>query len=433
MEEKSGMNRREFIGTTAKSAAGVSLAVAAGPAINVLGANEMINVGLVGCGSRGQYLIGRLAMIEDPNVRVVAVADIFEGSYRDRAAETAKSRFSNAPAEIKVYKHHRELFHDKDVDAVILATPEHAHYRQIIDACEAGKDVYCEKPMLHDWREGEPVLKAVRGNKRIVQIGSQRRSVEIYQKAKELIAAGAIGQVTQVRAFWHRNFKPGEPGAAWRKAIPPDANEGNIDWVEFLGTAPYVPFSLQRIFHWRCYWDYSNGIGSDLMVHQIDAAIMVMGATMPRTVVSSGDIYRWNDGRTTCDTWSSILEYPTFQLTYSSMFSNMYVDCGEMFFGTEGTLWIDGNNAARGMKIIAEPEKIRSKDVEETTIEMEGDADTKAVSAHMRNWVECMRSRKKPNCDVDDGFYGGVTASMAVMSYFEGRRVGWDPERQVVV
>lgn len=423
------MNRRKFMGTTAKSAAGMGLAVAAGPAINVLGANDTINVALLGCGSRGRHLIRRLAMIDDPNVRVVAVADIFEGSTRDEAAETAKSRYENAPAQVKVYNHHTKLFADKDVDAVIIATPEHSHFRHIIAACEAGKDVYCEKPMLHDWREGEPVLKAVKRTKRIVQVGTQRRSLNVYQKARELIEAGAIGQVTQVRAFWHRNFPAGSPTAAWRKRLPEDANESNINWVEFLGTAPYVPFDLRRVFHWRCYWEYSNGLGSDLMVHQVDASIMVMGAAMPRTVIASGDIYRWDDGRTTCDTWSAVMEYPGFQLNYSSILSNRQLDCGEKFFGTEGTIWIDGNNAERGLKIIPEPDKIRTKDVEEITIEREGDADTN----HLANWIECVRSRKKPNCDVQDGFYGAAAASMAVISYFEGRRIRWDAVRQVAV
>ena len=423
------MNRRKFIGTTTKSAAGLGLAMAAGPAINVLGANEMINVALLGCGGRGRHMISRLAMIEDPNVRVVAVADIFEGSNRDKAEEVAKTRFSNAPAEIKVYNHHTKLFSDKDVDAVLIATPEHSHFRHIIAACEAGMDVYCEKPMLHDWREGEPVLKAVRRHKRIVQVGTQRRSLGVYQKARELIAAGAIGQVTQVRAYWHRNFREGQRGAAWRKPLPPDANESNVNWVEFLGTAPYVPFDLKRVFNWRCYWEYSNGLGSDLMVHQIDASIMVMGAAMPRTVIASGDIYRWDDGRTTCDTWSAIMEYPGFQLNYSSILSNRNLDCGEKFFGTEGTLWIDGNNAERGLKIIPEPDKVRTKDVEEITIEREGDADMN----HLANWIECIRSRKKPNCDVQDGFHGAATASMAVISYFEGRRIRWDEDRQMAV
>ncbi|MFH1737422.1 MAG: Gfo/Idh/MocA family oxidoreductase [bacterium] len=241
MDTKRELDRRKFIGTSAKTAAGIGLAVVAGPAINVLGANETINVGLLGCGSRGRYLVQTLSKVGDPNVRMVAVADIFQGSFRERAAMEAKERFENAPEEIKVYDHHTELFADKDIDAVIIATPEHSHYRHIIAACEAGKDIYCEKPMLHDWREGEPVIKAVRKNKRVLQIGTQRRSIDLYQKAAELIKAGAIGKVTQVRAYWHRNFKEGSRGAAWRKPIPPDATEDVIDWVEFLGSAPYVP------------------------------------------------------------------------------------------------------------------------------------------------------------------------------------------------
>ncbi len=429
MEKKPGMNRRSFIGKSAKTAAGVGLAVAAGPAINVLGANEMINVALLGCGGRGRHLIRRLAMIEDPNVRVAAVADIFEGSNREEAAQIAKTRYQNAPPEIKEYDHHSKLYDDKDIDAVVIATPEHSHFRHVIAACEAGKDIYCEKPMLHDWKEGEPVLKAVKKYNRIVQVGTQRRSLPVYQKARELIQAGTIGQVTQVRAFWHRNFKPGQRGAAWRKPIPEDASEDNVDWIEFLGTAPYVPFDLKRVFNWRCYWEYSNGIGSDLMVHQIDASIMLMNAGMPRTVMASGDIYRWDDGRTTCDTWSAIMEYEGFQLNYSSTFSNKYLDCGEMFFGTDGTLWMDGNNAERGLKIIPEPEKVRTKDVEEVHIERQEDADT----CHLANWIDCVRSRKTPNCDVHEGFCGAATASLAVMSYFQGRRIKWDEARQKAV
>ncbi|MFH1737423.1 MAG: Gfo/Idh/MocA family oxidoreductase [bacterium] len=169
------------------------------------------------------------------------------------------------------------------------------------------------------------------------------------------------------------------------------------------------------------------------MVHQVDATIMVMGVTMPRSVIASGDIYRWDDGRTTCDTWSAVMEYPGFQLNYSSILSNSYLDCGEKFFGTDGTLWIDGNNAGRALRVISEPETIRSKDVEEIVIEREGDADTRAVTAHLANWLDCIRTRKETNCGVMDGFYGSAAASMAVMSYFEERKIKWDDDRQIAV
>lgn len=434
METRNEMNRRQFIAQTAKTAAGVGLAVAAGPAINVLGANSMINIGVLGPGSRGQHLMSQLSKIDDKQVRIVAIADIFDGSWRDKALAIAEERFEGrAPKEIAVYKHYEPLFADKNVDAVIIATPEHSHPRHLIAACKAGKDVYCEKPMLHHWKEGDEILKTAQSTNRIVQIGTQRRSLPVYKKAQELIEAGTIGKVTQVHGFWHRNFNPNQPGAAWRRTIPPDLEESKVDWKEFLGTAPSVPFSKERYCHWRCYWDYSNGIGSDLMVHQIDATIMVMKAQMPNTVVASGNIYRWDDGRTTCDTWSTIMEYPGFQFNYSSIFGNQSIDCGEKFYGTDGTIWIDGNNAQNGLKIIPEPDKIRTRDVEAVEIPNEYGGEGQADMLHIANWVECMRSRQKPNCDPQDGFYGAAAASMAVISYFEGRRVRWDAERQEVV
>lgn len=420
------VSRREFLNDTGRLAAGVAVGMTAATARRVKGANDRIRVGFIGPGRMGFHHL-RTVLLKREDIDLVAVCDIFEG-WRNRALKAARGKYPQA----KAYDHYRKLLEAKDkdgLDAVVIATPEHSHCRMVLAALDAGFDIYVEKPMTHTWQEARQIVEANRKAKRIIQVGTQRRSTDIYQQAAEIVQAGKIGQVTQVRAFWYRNSKDNHP--QWRYPIPPDASQTNIDWREFLGTAPYHPFDLHRYFQWRCYWDYSNGIASDLMVHQVDATMMVLGAPMPRTVVALGANYRWGNRldptRETSDTWNTIIEYPTFHLNYSSCFSNEHYMYGEQILGSDGTIELE---EARVLRVFPESEMVRMRDdVPEIEVMTEKDAYT----AHFDNFFECCRTRKKPNCSEVEGFQGAAIAHMAVAAFKGAKRFHWDEERQAVV
>jgi len=419
MGESKRLNRREFIGRSSKAAAATGAALMAAPSANVLGANDKILCGIIGPGGRGRHLMRRVLRID--GVELVAVADIYNG-WLEGGVEMAKEKSSD----VKGYDHYKKLLDDKRLDAVIIATPEHAHAHQLVDACDAGKDVYCEKPMIHRWQEGKPILEAAKRNNRIVQVGTQRRSQDIYQQARDIVQAGKIGQVTQVRAFWFRNSPDNKP--PWRYTIPDGVTEADVNWKEFLGNAPEVPWDPRRYFQWRCYWDYSNGIGGDLMVHQVDAVHMVLGLTMPEAAFGTGAIYRWNEGgRTTTDTWNAVLEYPEgLAINYCSTFSNDHYGHCEQFLGKDATLELNNETELR---IYAENEGNRTQPVEEIEVRARGDKDY----LHLENFFECCRTREKPNCTEVDGCYSAAAADMTVQAHFSGKKMRWDAARQEVV
>ena len=220
-----------------------------------------------------------------------------------------------------------------------------------------------------------------------------------------------------------------------QESIPEDANEKTIEWKKFLGPVAFTPFNLQKYFQWRCYWEYSNGIGSDLMVHQVDEICCIMDVTMPKSVVSSGGIYRWKDNRTTPDTWTAAMEFEDegFQINYHARFNNTTDNnkqYGVLICGTDGAIEIDLHH-----KLYVKPEEswLRNKDVQPYESQFGKDipdATDGAVRKHLENWVDCIKSRKTPNCDVETGFFAAAIAAMSITSYKEGKRVLWDKKKQ---
>lgn len=474
------VNRREFFSKTGKVTAALSAAALAGPAINVLGANNVIRVGIVGPGKRGKYLMNMLTDAVVKNewktpvpMKFTAVADIYEG-WREEGAAKAEG-FNSAmdqEGEIKQYDHHKKLLEDKEVDAVIIATPEHQHAFQLIDALKAGKDVYCEKPMVQNIAQGKKVLEAFKGSDRIVQVGTQRRSVPLFKKANEIIKKGDLGKVTYCEGWWHRNEADGKPGP-WAYPIPEDAGPDTVKWDEFLYEAPNTIFDKQRYFQWRSFWDYSNGIGSDLMVHQIDAICMSMGVDVPKSLVSSGGLYRWTDGRVTPDTWSCVMEFEEgFQVNYNARFSGInrtnekypieseikrlatgktqkdllaalellveegiledkIQDYGIRLCGSKGMIEVfchwDMNVWPEIDTIWGDKNELEYKNFKYCDSQIE--ATDQAVRDHMQNWLECVASRKTPNCTVMNGFYGACISNMGTMSYMTGRKIVFDKQK----
>jgi predicted dehydrogenase len=280
----------------------------------------------IGTGVRGCELLE--ATLQVPGVECVAVCDLYDG--RHKAAQEALKR------DVPATRDYRQVLDRKDVDAVIIAVTDHQHRRVFEDACAAGKDVYCEKPMSHTVEDGFAMMETAQKQKRIVQIGSQRVSSILYAKAKEIYDSGKLGEVFSITASWDRN----SPSGAWVYPVPPDASEKTIDWNTFLGNAPKRPFDPVRFFRWRCFEDYGEGLAGDLFVHLISGIHFITGTnTVAQRAQSAGGLYHFKDGRDFPDLIETFYDYPNFKVALRCNLNN---EGGEFigFYGTKGTLII---------------------------------------------------------------------------------------------
>ncbi len=416
-------SRRNFLRT-----AGAALSTA--PAVvSALAADKKLNVAWIGTGTRGNYLMQRFYAVpgNKEDADVVAVCDAYKGNLA-RSTDLIQSNGAKAP---KTYEDFRELLKDPSIDAVVIATPEHLHYPMFMAAIKAGKNVYVEKPLAHTIEEGAEMVKAWQKSGKVVQVGTQNRSNTLYQKAKEMIAQGMIGDIHYVRAFWYRNSLPNDP--AWRYAIPPDASMDNTAWDRFQeGVKNKRPFDKQRFYQWRLYWDYSGGISTDLLVHQTDITNFVCGKTVPYSCVASGGIYRWTgDDRDVPDTFSAVYEYADrFHINYSSYFGNDHYGYGENFMGNEGTIEVLNRQVLnfypetfRGKA----PESIKAR--KEVHIELPGN-DNRAVESHMRNFIEAVQGKAKVIADPIIGQQAAISGHMATLSFRNQKKIIWDDKAQ---
>ncbi len=391
-------SRRTFVG----------MGVAAASATAVRGANDRIRFGIIGSGDRGCRLLQSARLLSDASL--VAVSDIYDGNLK-RGMQYA------APDAVAV-RDYRRLIERKDVDAIIVATPNHWHARVAEAALDAGKDVYLEKPMTHRLDEGRRLIAAARKNGRVVQIGHNRRSRPVYQKAREIVASGILGPVTFIRLAWFRNTN--EP--QWRRPVPKDASLQTIDWDRFLEPTERRPFDPERFFSWYCYWDYCGGIGADLLVHSVDAMNLVMGSAQPNRVVADGDILHWKDGREVPDTFSAIFHYPEgFQVNFSCTFANQQPGTRDGFYGKDGTLEIVDLS-----KLYFYPEptaKVKRQEFFVSNVVLEPRDST---DLHVQNFFECVRSRAATRCTVEDGENSAVACHLANRAFREGRLIRWD-------
>lgn len=418
------ISRRDFLKKSGQATAGVGLANLAGPAVvRARGANEQSRAGFIGIGIRGNSLL-TTTLKNLPEVRVVGVCDAYQG-YVKRAVDNITNAGQPQP---EIFGDYRALLDSKNIDAVVIATPEHWHHRMMLDTLSAGKDLYIEKALTHTVKEGEELVKAAQHSKSVVQVGTQRRSSPIYVKAREMYQSGILGKVTTVRVFWFRNTRTPQ----WRYPIPADASPQTCKWEAFLGNAPKRPWDAARMFQWRLYWDYSQGIATDLMTHQLDAVHMVTGETAPGTVIAQGGIYLWNDGREVPDTWHSVLQYKDFTVDYTCMFGNSRFGYGEQFLGSEGTLellemktllFTPEKFTERGQDVT--PEKIRSRAAVTMDVKELDPVDTNVL--HLKNFFDCVKSRKQTNCPVTVGEQAATPCHLAVLAFQKRRQVNWDP------
>ena len=437
------MDRRDFIVSAA--ALGMSqhlLAKASGKSSGkssgrVLGANDKINLGMVGQGGRGSYLSRQFTKYgheHDDACKIVAVCDVYE-KRKKHAADLYKC---------DGYLDYREVIARKDVDAIVIATPDHWHAKIALEAMDAGKDVYCEKPMTHTIEEAKQLSATVRETKRVLQVGSQTTSADQWHQAKKAIADGMIGQMISSQGSYHRNSTAGEwNGPGWpidAGAGPDGKGENYIDWKTWLGPAPKRAFDADRYFRFRKYWDYSGGIATDLFFHVVAPLnICWSEPQFPYRVSAFGGIYVFKDEREVPDTFNLMADFAKgHSLILSSSMANSEHIPG-LIRGHAGTVIMvdDGKFEGRTDHITVVPEKgvataeYKAKfGVDKITIPVD---QKDAMQSHVGNFLDCMKSRQKPVLDVDTALHAQVTISMAVQSYREGRVLYWDEKAMKVV
>ncbi|HLV02364.1 MAG TPA: Gfo/Idh/MocA family oxidoreductase [Acidobacteriota bacterium] len=439
------MNRREFMKRS--TAMGVSAGMMSSVRSSRVPPSDRITVGIIGSGARAQQLMDAMALM--PDVEMVAVSDAYQGR-----AERARARTGGRA---KIVKDYKEILADSQVDTVLIGTPDHWHKTMVVESVEAGKDVYCEKPLTYSVDEGLEIVDAVKRTNRILQVGSQGMSSPTQEQARKIVQEGKLGKVTMIRASYNRNTASG----AWIYPIPPDASEKTIDWQAFLGPAPDHPFSRERFFRWRCYWDYSGGISTDLFVHLVTTIHFVMNATMPKTVIGSGELYRWTESRDVPDTVNAILIYPeNFTVNLSSTFNNQSSsESGFEILGTEGSLVFRGgeirylpeNNYEDNRWVVRSwPEELEKAYYNDPQVQQQESPWTwepqvktslnsweewgqDATFIHARRFFDAVRSRKQPVQDARFGHHAASCAHMINMSIRDGGRpVEWDFNRDNV-
>lgn len=438
-------NRRSFLINA--SAGSLAAGFTAGANARV-SANDTIQVGLIGAGGMGQGDATTATSI--PGVRIVAACDVYDGRLQH-----ARELWGDS---ILTTRDYRELLARKDVDAVIVATPDHWHARISVDALNAGKDVYCQKPMVQRVEDGQAVIEAQKKTGRILQVGSQRVSSILYQKARDLIQAGEIGRVSMVEAWIDRNTAAG----AWQYAIPLDASPENIAWDRFLGDAPKRPFEPIRLFRWRNYRDYGTGVGGDLFVHLFSGIHRVLDSLGPVRILATGGLRFWNDGRDVPDTMIGMFDYPAngnqsaFNLALRvNLASGAGPDSGFRFLGDAGSLTLGNSITLTRQGIDREPggnvntlaqagqeawwreHRTRYAPKAWNPQSMQGvRADTYAAPPgysdqlhHHQNFFAAVRGRLPVVEDAVFGFRAAVPALLANRSCFDRRIYEWDPVR----
>jgi predicted dehydrogenase len=398
-------SRRYFIGKMASGIAG-TIAVPS----SVLGSNERIRLGIIGPGDRGMQLV-REAMA-CPNTEFVAFADIYT-----RRLEAARQVAPQA----KTYLDYRYLLEDKNVDAVLIATPQHLHCEHFVAALDAGKHVYQEKTMAFSVDHAKRMRAAYEraGGRRTVQIGHQWCSSGQMTDALSFLRM-PLGKVSAIHAHMYRNTPHGKP--QWSRPTFPDMTEENIMWKAFLGESPKRDFDPNRYINWRFYWDYSGGNVYENMCHQVAFWYRAMNLQIPRTVTMTGGVYLWKDGREVPDTMNVSMEQPEEMLfSWDSGFGNSHLDIAEHVLGTDGTI-------VKNQQIRYFPQKVNSP----TGTEALGQTRT-APAAHMQNFLDSMRDGKQPNCPFEVGFRVSIACRMAVESYRQGRAIRWDAAKEELV
>jgi len=449
MDSTGRTSRRDFIKLT------TAATVTAATSTTILAAEEhwrpervapsdKIRLGLIGAG--GQGMGDTREALKNPGIELIAAADLYDGRLI-----RAKEIWGN---QLVTTRDYREILARPDIDAVIIATPDHWHMRISNDAMKAGKDVYCEKPMVQTLDQGKSVIETAQKTNRILQVGSQRVSSIVYKKAKDLLASGAIGELNTVECWWDRSSAIG----AWQYSIPPDASPATVDWDRFLGDAPKREFDATRFFRWRNYRDYGTGVAGDLFVHLFSGLHFIVGTTGPTRVMATGGTRYWKDGRDVPDVMLALYDYPktasipAFNLLLRVNFAaGANESSGFRFIGNDGVMTVSGTVTLNKRQKAKEPgytidtfpkatqeaflKEYRAKYPENKQEINAASQDTYAAPSgysdsvdHFAAFFEGMRTRKPVVEDAIFGFRAAGPALLTNRSYFDNRTYEWNPE-----
>jgi predicted dehydrogenase len=450
---KNELSRRRFIGKTAAWLAGVtvltnSVSLNAASYNKIIGANDRINIGFLGCGSRSDdHQVMVKASEKDKNVGVVAVCDIWKLN-REKAAANCKKLFGTA---VTQFKYSEDMLKMPGLDAVMIATGDFQHAKMLAEVVRAGKDCYCEKPMSIDVDDAKLARKAVLESTQVAQMGSQWISDPIQLKVREIIRSGKLGQITKIEQVWNDN------NPRWHVPDDPDVaaiREADTDWNRWLLGKPFVPFDPWKYFEFRIFRDYSGGITSQWMSHGAGLVHFYTDTAIPDTMVANGGIYGWPDIRQNPDTFQALATYEDAKLLYSytSNYASLFGDYS-CIRGKQGTLFAHGGEGSSRWFFVPEhqdlpggfdfyegmKETIKSGKAEiVTTEEYEMKLGPVNVSDnskyHLDNWIDCMRARNlMPNGNIHTGFWHSVASIMATRAYREGKKLYWDRTKEEIV
>jgi predicted dehydrogenase len=452
---------------------------------------DTLRIGVIGTGGRGLYLMRALGFLqpsvidswiesgrqnkqdnrleiyrqmENLNISITGICDVF--SVNREIALMASSNLyregvngkRSEPA--KVYNHYKDLIAADDIDAVVIATPDHWHAQMVIDAANAGKHVYVEKPLSLTVEETFAIERAVKENNVVFQLGHQNRQIESHLKAKEVIKKNILGKITLVETFTNRNT----PSGAWVYDIHPDANAQNIDWPQFLGTAPSIPFSAERFSRWRCWWDYSTGLTGDLFTHEYDVINQVMDIGIPNSATASGGVYFFKDGRDVPDVLHVSYEFPKLDmnLLYSATLANGH-HRKKTFFGHDAYMELDNNLVVYADRDSSQFREAIIDGVVPTQTPMithiPGKANIDAISSpteqyfaqrgllytyrggqqvdtahlHLKEWINGIRFGTPVSCGIKEGVEEAITAHMGTIAYRNNKKVFWNNDTKNIV
>ncbi|HEU0172695.1 MAG TPA: Gfo/Idh/MocA family oxidoreductase [Blastocatellia bacterium] len=433
MKPSKKINRRSFLNQGASLVVGAGALSAASSYNRILGANDRISLGHIGVGRRGKELAWIVAHLKEKNVEMTAVCDLWKVN-REAAAAQATKDYGRAP---RAFQYMDDLLALNDVDAVLVSTADFQHATHLKLVAEAGKDCYCEKPMANDLEEAKAARDAVIKHNRIAQIGTQHRS-EPYQIAvRDFIKTGALGEVSKVEIVWNYH------GPRWRgRSEVKEIREPDTDWGRWLLKKAPRPFDPQIYFEFRLYKDFSSGIADQWMSHGIDLVHFFLDDHFPKSVVASGGIFVWKDGRENPDTFQALLEYPKgFMVSYATSFGNdsdsfsriMGKDATLVNIGGEGSprwKWVEEKGTREDNPLIQRAEKhitLPGSDAIPPTFISDNNL------SHMTNWIECLRSRRQPNATVQHGFAHSVAVIMAARAYREGKKLYWDSKKEAIL
>ena len=391
--------RREFLASA--GAAFAATAFSAKSYAKIPGANDRIRLGIIGPGQRGS---NRMETAKKLGAEIVALADANKGLMAEAAGRLGGDK-------VDQFADYGDVLSRSDIDGVINATPDHLHKDVILAAVAAGKDVYTEKPLARTIEEGREIVEKVGATKQIVQVGNQRRSGEHFRRAREVVESGAIGEIRFVR-IWDFRYRPVDPYIE-RSKDEKLFGPGVVDWDRFLGAAPKRPYDAKRASGWRWYWDYAGGLMTDIGPHWLDVAMWITGSDGPSRVVCNGGNYQSPDWETP-DNVHAILDCGTFSIVFMVQFMNGQEYDGGAFYGLEGSIVQENDKG-----LMVQYDKNR-KVADKWKLADEG-------TAHMKNFLDCMRSRQTPNSPVTLAHQVLIGAHLANESFRSGKRVEWDP------